>query len=551
MKKYYITTPIYYANWAAHIWHAYTSLMTDIIARSKRLLWYKVKFTSWIDENWQKMMQKASEENMEIMEFLDWIAAKHLLAWEKLKISYTDYIRTSEKRHHEFVKKVILKCYENWDIYKWKYEWLYCVWCEAYKKSDELTPDWLCPDHLKKPEKIVEENYFFKLKKYKDKIVELYKNNPNFVSPDFRFNEIKAFVARWLEDFSVSRKWNENDFRIKFPLDETHVVYIWFDALFSYITALDWETDTFWPADLHIMAKDIIKFHAIFWPAMLMSAWYQIPQNLLSHGYFTVDGQKMSKTIWNVIDPIEIVEKYWRDGLVFYLFYDIIVWNDGDFNQDRFKGVYDSMLLGGWWNLVSRVSNLAAKNGISKGKLYQEKLNKFLYLNTNFEWDLTKTKHVWNELEKKWLWPYSWSTTNEFIINLDKWTLNINEILEDITTRYNIQKYLQSWYELVQLCNKYMQDEQPWTKIKSEDTKQDWIEDLEFLLYMIKQLWLLSSTFLIEWFEKLQNILWNSEILSINTEKDWWLNEWKLKEIFDMKEFNVNLVPGLLYSKIE
>lgn len=511
MKKYYITTPIYYANWAAHIWHAYTSLMTDIIARSKRLLWYKVKFTSWIDENWQKMMQKASEENMEIMEFLDWIAAKHLLAWEKLKISYTDYIRTSEKRHHEFVKKVILKCYENWDIYKWKYEWLYCVGCESYKKPDELTPDWLCPDHLKKPEKIVEENYFFKLSKYQKDIENLYKNTPNFVAPDFRFNEIKAFVARWLEDFSVSRKWNENDFRIKFPLDKTHVVYIWFDALFSYITALDWDADTFWPADLHIMAKDIIKFHAIFWPAMLMSAWYRIPKNLLSHGYFTVDGQKMSKTIWNVIDPIEIVEKYWRDGLIFYLFYDIIVWNDGDFNQDRFKGVYDSMLLGGWWNLVSRVSNLAAKNGVSKGKLYQEKLNKF---------------------------------DNKLILDIEK------EFETNLTWKYQFQQYLQSWYEIVQICNKYMQDEQPWTKIKSEETKQDWIEDLEFLLYMIKQLWLLSSTFLIEWFEKLQNILWNSEISSINTEKDWWLNEWKLKEIFDMKEFNINLVPGLLYNRI-
>lgn len=507
MKKYYLTTPIYYANWAAHIWHAYTSFMSDVIVRSKRLLWYKVKFTSWLDENWQKMLQKATEENMWIMEFLDWIANKHITAWEKLRISYTDYIRTSEPRHHEFVKKIILKCHENGDIYKWKYEWLYCVWCEAFKKPDELTPDWLCPDHLKKPEKIIEENYFFKLSKYQKQIEKLYTNNPNFVSPDFRFNEIKAFVSRWLEDFSISRKWNENDFRIKFPLDESHVVYIWFDALFSYITVCeDWE----WPADLHIMAKDIVKFHAIFWPAMLMSAGYELPAKLLSHWYFTVDWQKMSKTIWNVIDPVDYVEKYGRDSLLFYLFYDIIVGNDWDFSNDRFKNVYDSMLLGGWWNLVSRVSNLAAKNNVSKGKFHPEKFKEF----TQFE-------NIENLLETQLIWKY--------------W----------------FQQYLQSWYELVQLCNKYMQDNQPWSKLKTEETQQDWIEDLEFLLYMIKQLGILSAPFLLEWFEKLQNILWNQQISSINSEKDWGLEEWKLKDIFDMKEFDVKLEPGLLYNRIE
>lgn len=527
-KRYFITTPIYYANWAPHIWHAYTSLLSDIIARSKRLLWYKVKFSTWVDENWQKMIQKAQEVGKDVIEFLDDIYHQHISAWEKLNISYTDYIRTTEPRHHELVKKVIKICESKGDIYKGKYEGLYCVGCEGFKKPEDLTPEWLCPDHLKKPEVISEENYFFKLSKYQEFLENLYKSNPSFVYPDFRFNEIKAFVERWLDDFSVSRKWQ--DFRIQFPLDDSHVVYIWFDALFNYLTVCQWWDEEFWPADLHVMAKDIVRFHSIYWPAMLESSGYPVPKKVLAHWYFTVDGQKMSKSLGNVIEPVEIVEKYGRDAVVFYLFYDIVVWNDWDFNWERFKSSYNSMLLGWWWNLVSRVVSLSQKNWITEWKFDNDIWMKWFV--ENIKWYTIENENIYSYFVK-----FIQSIANEFD----------TKILDEL----DINSYFKAWYNLVQLSNKFMQDSQPWTKLKDESTKEEWIKDLQFLLYMIRQIGILSAPFLVDWFEKLKNILWNEDLKKINTWKDWWLTEWELKNIFEQKEFRVDLNPWYLYTKVE
>lgn len=537
-KKFYVTTPIYYANWVPHIGHAYTSFLSDIIARSKRLLWYNVKFSTWLDENWQKMMQTAQDQWKDVIDFLDEVYQNHLNTWEKLQISYTDYIRTTETRHHEFIKDVLKKCEANWDIYKWKYEWLYCVWCEAFKKELDLIKNdkWelVCPDHLKKPDVIVEENYFFRLSKYRDFLLELYKYNPNFVFPDFRFNEIKAIVEWWLDDFSVSRKWFNNDFRIKFPLDETHVVYIWFDALFNYLTVCQNWDEEFWPADLHVMAKDIVRFHSIYWPAMLKSAWYPIPKQVLAHWYFTVDGQKMSKSLGNVIEPIEIVEKYGRDWVILYLFSDIVVGNDWNFSWDKFKWVYNSILLGGWWNLVSRVVSLAQKNWVVKGKFYEDRFN-LLRFDENLKWN------------RYFKCMDTWFSPHLFICELPTWNPNNSNV--DLEFRNDIEQFI----DLVNFANKFMQDTQPWVKLKSEDSslRSEWQQDLEFLLYMIRQIGILSSPFLVEWFEKLKNILGDETIVNINTGKDWWLEEWQLKSIFDIIDFDVNLNPGHLYTRVE
>lgn len=519
MKKYYVTTPIYYANWDPHIWHAYSSFIADVIARAKRLNWYQVKFSTGTDENWQKMIQKAESEWKEVLSYLDEISASFKNNWDKLQITYTDYIRTTEPRHHEFVRKMVVKSYENWDIYKWKYEWLYCVWCEAFKKPWDLTPEWLCPDHLKAPNVISEENYFFQLSKYEDQLKDFYKKNPEFIVPDFRFNEIKSFVEAGLEDFSVSRKWN--DFRIKFPYWEDEVVYIWYDALFNYLTVCEnWDED-FWPADLHVMAKDILRFHGIFWPAMLKSTWYELPKSIFCTGYLTVDWQKMSKSLWNVVEPLKVVEKYWRDAIIFYLFYDVNIGNDGDFSWERFRWVYDSMLLWWWWNLVSRVTKLSEKNWINTVQVSpeQEKLLKQI------------ANNIWLENELVEL-LFNWFDSKIYENYFDKWLLS---------------KFLKDWYGLVQLANKYVDETQPWTKLKNEDKKDLWIEQLQFLLYLIKNIALLSSPFLIEWFQAIQNTYNNEQFSAIDSTKT---TEW-FKQFFDTKNFKVNLTPSLLYNRVE
>ncbi|EKE26523.1 MAG: methionyl-tRNA synthetase alpha subunit, partial [uncultured bacterium (gcode 4)] len=245
-KKFFITTPIYYANSVPHIGHAYSSLIADVIARYKRDNWFDVKFSTWVDENWQKMVNAAKEKWISIMEFLDDIATKQKAVWDWIDISYTDFIRTTELRHHEFVSKVLQKTYEAWDIYKWEYEWLYCVWCEAFKKETDLTPDWLCPDHLKKPEHIKEKNYFFKLSKYQKQLEDFYLNNPDFTIPNNRFKEMQSFLKEWLEDFSISRETNK--FWIPLPFDPSQVTYVWYDALLNYLTVCQNWAEDFWPA---------------------------------------------------------------------------------------------------------------------------------------------------------------------------------------------------------------------------------------------------------------------------------------------------------------
>ncbi|MEF2174911.1 MAG: class I tRNA ligase family protein [Candidatus Absconditabacteria bacterium] len=519
MKKYYVTTPIYYANGDPHIGHAYSSFIADVIARAKRLNGYQVKFSTGTDENGQKMIQKAESEGKEVLSYLDEISASFKNNWDKLQITYTDYIRTTEPRHHEFVRKMVVKSYENGDIYKGKYEGLYCVGCEAFKKPGDLTPEGLCPDHLKAPNVISEENYFFQLSKYEDQLKDFYKKNPEFIVPDFRFNEIKSFVEAGLEDFSVSRKGN--DFRIKFPYGEDEVVYIWYDALFNYLTVCENGDEDFWPADLHVMAKDILRFHGIFWPAMLKSTGYELPKSIFCTGYLTVDGQKMSKSLGNVVEPLKVVEKYGRDAIIFYLFYDVNIGNDGDFSWERFRGVYDSMLLGGWGNLVSRVTKLSEKNGINTVQVSpeQEKLLKQIANNIGLENELVEL--LFNGFDSK--------------------------IYENYFDKGLLSKFLKDWYGLVQLANKYVDETQPWTKLKNEDKKDLGIEQLQFLLYLIKNIALLSSPFLIEGFQAIQNTYNNEQFSAIDSTK----TTEGFKQFFDTKNFKVNLTPSLLYNRVE
>jgi methionyl-tRNA synthetase len=358
-QKFYITTPIYYSNWVPHIWHAYSSLIADTIARYNLLQKREVRFSTWVDENSQKVVESADALGMEVMEYADMMAGKHRAVWDGINIRYTDFIRTTEARHHEFVQKVLQKSFDNGDIYEWVYEWLYCVGCESFKKETDLV-NWVCPDHPNKPlQSLKEKNYFFRLSKYQDKILEFYEKNPDFVKPRSRFHEIIEFVKSGLEDFSISRETNK--FGIPLPFDVTQVTYVWYDALFNYLTVVQNDEKKWWPADVHVIGKDIVKFHGIYWPAMLWSAGYDAPKQLLTTGYFTVDGQKMSKTIGNVIDPVEYVEKYSRDILLLYLFTAFPIGEDGDFDQNQAILTYNAKLANNLWNLLNRFIALSLK----------------------------------------------------------------------------------------------------------------------------------------------------------------------------------------------
>ncbi len=506
LKNFYVTTPIYYANGLPHIGHAYSSFIADVFARYKRLLWYDVKFSTWLDENWQKMVQKAESEWKDVMTFLDEIADGSLKIWSELSISYTDFIRTTEFRHHAFVQKILQKIYDkqDWDIYQWEYEWLYCVGCEAFKNQRDLK-DWLCPDHLTQPEIIKEKNRFFNLSKYQHFLEEYFVKNFQFVQPQWRFNEVKSFVSNGVEDFSISRE--SNTFGIPLPFDSTQVTYVWFDALLNYITVCQEEHEKFWSQDthiVHILGKDIVKFHATYWPAMLQSAWYRLPDQEFVTGYLTVDGQKMSKSLWNIVNPVQLVQDYDRDAVVFYLLYDAPIGADGDFSWERFKWTYESILIGAWGNLVNRVVSLCIKYWITQGKCNDAS---FFSL-------------------------FDFATIEEKYLNSG-----------------NFQWYLQDRYKLVQSANEFITKSEPWKKYKDESTKEEAISDLKYLLYIVKNLALLSSPFLINGFAKIQDMFGNELLSKIDSSKNIMNDDFQ--KAFDIKEFTVELKPEIIYKRKE
>lgn len=360
-NKFFVTTPIYYSNGVPHIGHSYSSFLADTIANYHNLKKEDVKFSTGVDENSQKVVESAMSEGMQVMEYADMMAAKHKAVWDGLSIHYTDFIRTTELRHVEFVQKVLQKSYLAGDIYEGEYEGLYCVGCEAFKKDTDLV-DGKCPDHPNKPlEHLKEKNYFFRLSKYQDQILKFYEEHPDFVTPRSRFNEIIEFVKGGLEDFSISRETNR--FGIPLPFDPEQVTYVWYDALFNYLTVCQEDEAKWWPADLHVIGKDIMKFHGIYWLAMLWSAGYEAPSQLLTTGHFTVDGQKMSKTIGNVIDPVEYSNTYSRDALVLYLFTAFPIGEDGDFNQEQAILTYNAKLSNNLGNLLNRLITLSLKIG--------------------------------------------------------------------------------------------------------------------------------------------------------------------------------------------
>ncbi|HRW91988.1 MAG TPA: methionine--tRNA ligase [Thermotogota bacterium] len=368
-KKYYVTTPIYYVNSEPHIGSAYTTIVADIIARYKRFCNYEVFFLTGTDEHGQKILEASKNQGMDPQTFCDGLAGKFQQLWKDMGLTHDDFLRTTQPRHEKVVQKFIARLEEKGDVYKGMYEGWYCVSCETFLSPDDLVKDGekkFCPECNKEVHLVKEENYFFRLSKYNDRLLELYRSNPSFVEPDFRRNEMLRLLEGGLKDLSISR--TSFSWGIPMSNDPKHVVYVWVDALLNYISALGYDSDDpslfakYWPADLHLIGKEINRFHSIIWPAMLMAADLPLPKKVFAHGWLTVNGEKISKSKGNAIDPRILMDAYGRDVIRYYLLRDIQFGKDGDFSEDNLINRVNADLANDLGNLVHRFSAMLAQN---------------------------------------------------------------------------------------------------------------------------------------------------------------------------------------------
>lgn len=383
-KKFYITTPIYYVNGPPHLGHAYTTIAADVLTRWHRLKGDDVFFLVGTDEHGEKIEKAAQAAGKSPKEFVNEIAQQFKKTWDFLDISYDDFIRTTEERHKKFVEDFIKIVNKKGDIYKGNYEGLYCIGCESFKTETELV-DGKCTEHPNiELKKLKEETYFFKLSKYQKRLLEFYEKNPEFLSPKSRAPEIINRVREGLKDFSITReklKWG-----IPFPLDNSHVVYVWFDALPNYISAFGGTKGKlfkkFWPADVHLVGKEINWFHSVIWPAMLFSAGLELPKKVFSHGWWTVDGKKMSKSLGNVINPIEVSKKYSVDAFRYFVLREVPFGDDGNYSESELVKKINGELVANIGNFVHRTLSFIYNN--FKGKVPHPTLH-YSKIDTDFE----------------------------------------------------------------------------------------------------------------------------------------------------------------------
>lgn len=446
-KTFYITTPIYYPNAKLHLGHAYTTIVCDILARAHKLQGDEVYFLTGADENTEKVVKAAKEAGKETKEYLDEIIKNFKDLFEKLEITNDQFIRTSdEKTHWPGVVEIWKRLEKSEDIEKRIYEGLYCVGHEAFVTEKDLV-DGKCPDHNETPQLIKEENYFFKLSKYTNQIKEKIKNGELEIIPESRKNEILALLERGLEDVSFSRPADGMSVGVPVPGDPSQRVYVWGDALTNYISALGFGGDDelykkFWPG-VHVIGKDILRFHAAIWPGMLLSAGLPLPKKILVHGFITSGGKKMSKSLGNVIDPIFLIDTYGAEAVRYYLARHISPFEDGDITLESFKDAYNANLANGLGNLVSRVMKMTQDN---TGGLKEEKIEK---------------------LEKE-------KISEEFFQYLEKF--EINKACDFI------------WREISEM-DKFIQENQPFKIVKTEKEKgQEMISSLVNRLYSVAQM---------------------------------------------------------------
>ena len=362
---FYITTPIYYPSAQLHIGHAYCTTIADTIARYKRANGFDVMFLTGSDEHGQKIQRKAEEEGLTPIQYTDKIVATFKNLWKMLEISNDDFVRTSEERHQKVVQAVIQKVFEQGDIYKKNYEGKYCVQCESFWTEHQLEEaGGVCPDCGRPVETMKEESYFFKLSKYEDRLLKYIETHPDFIQPVSRRNEMINFIKQGLEDLCITR--STFDWGIKVPFDPKHVVYVWFDALLNYFTGIGYGTDMekfhkYWPCNLHLVGKEIVRFHTIIWPIMLMAIGEELPQEVYGHGWLIVDGGKMSKSKGNVVDPVALINEFGADAIRYFLLREINLGSDGNFSRDALINRINSDLANDLGNLLHRTTSMIEK----------------------------------------------------------------------------------------------------------------------------------------------------------------------------------------------
>lgn len=435
MKKFYLTTPIYYPSDNLHIGHTYTTVAADSLKRFKKLQGYDAFFVTGTDEHGQKIQEKAKENNKSPKDYVDGIVADIKKLWKMLEIDYDEFIRTTDEHHVKAVQDIFTKLYEKGEIYKSKYAGHYCTPCESFWAESQLI-DGNCPDCGRPTHLAEEEAYFFKLSKYRDKLLKLYEDNPNFIQPESRKNEmINNFLKDGLEDLCVSR--SSFDWGIKVPFDPDHVIYVWIDALSCYITALGYGSEDdekykkYWPANVHLVGKEIVRFHTIIWPAILMALDIELPNQVFGHGWILFDDDKMSKSKGNIIYPEPIIDLYGIDAFKYFLLREFSFGNDGSFTREKFLQRLNSDLANDLGNLVSRTITMIEKynDGIIPQVGTEEQID-------------TSLKDIGTSVAEK---------VENYI---DK--LNFSQALEEI-------------WKLVRRTNKYVDETMPWVLAKEEN----------------------------------------------------------------------------------
>lgn len=482
-KTYYITTPIYYPSDKLHIGHSYTTVAADAMARYKRLRGYDVKFLTGTDEHGQKIERIAKQKNTTPKAYVDSIVTWIKELWKIMDISYDTFIRTTDDYHEKTVQNIFKKLYEKGDIYKSSYEGWYCTPCETFFTERQLK-DGKCPDCGREVEKVKEESYFFKLSKYQDKLIEYIENNPEFIQPQTRQNEmINNFLKPGLEDLCVSRtsfKWG-----IPVEFDPGHVVYVWVDALSNYISALgymsenDEEYKKYWPADVHLVGKEIVRFHTIIWPALLMALDEPLPKQVFGHGWLVIDGGKMSKSKGNVVDPKVLVDHYGSDAIRYFLLREVAFGQDGNFTNEALIQRINSDLANDFGNLLSRT--IAMVDKYFNGKLPLDKKP------TNYDEDLKK-------LAKETV-----SKVEEFMEKL---------LFSDALTEI---------WNLIRRANKYIDETQPWVLAKDEAKK----DELANVLYNLGEILRIVSIIIEPFMPTTPIKVWEQLCLTEESTKTW------------------------------